>query len=201
MNIVNIRDFTLDKHNKVDDTPYGGGAGMVMKADVIGGAVQSIKKPGRKIYLSPRGRVLNQKLVKELATEKDLTLLCGRYEGVDQRVLDGCDFEEISIGDYVLTGGEMAAYVLLDAVIRLIPSVLGNKETTAEESFENDLLEYPHYTRPAIWTDPKGNEHSVPEVLSSGNHQKIKEWRDEQALKITQERRPDLLKQAKEKHT
>lgn len=193
LNTVQIRDFATDKHNTVDDTPYGGGAGMVMKADVIGKAYHSINKPGRAIYLSPRGRVLNQSLVKELAEEESLTLLCGRYEGVDQRVLDGCGFEEISIGDYVLTGGEMAAYVLLDAVIRLRPDVLGNDETTSEESFENNLLEYPHYTRPAIWKDPSGKEHPVPDVLAGGNHQKIKEWREEQALKLTKERRPDLL--------
>ncbi len=194
LNTIQIRDFTLDKHNTVDDTPYGGGAGMVMKADVIGNAYQSIKTPGRAIYLSPRGRVLDQTLVKELAQEDNLTLLCGRYEGVDQRVLDGCGFEEISIGDYVLTGGEMAAYVLLDAVIRLRPDVLGNDETTSEESFENNLLEYPHYTRPAVWTDPQGETHAVPDVLASGNHQKIKQWREEQSLKLTKERRPDLLK-------
>ncbi len=193
-NTINIRDFAHDKHNTVDDTPYGGGAGMVMRADVIENALMSIPDQGRKIYLSPRGKVLNQKLVKELSAEPALTLLCGRYEGIDQRVLDAQDFEEISIGDYVLSGGEPAALILMDACIRLREGVMGNEDTADEESFSNGLLEYPHYTRPAIWTDSNDMTHHVPEVLTSGNHAKIKEWREQKSFELTKQRRPDLLK-------
>lgn len=195
MNVVNIRDHATDKHQTVDDTPSGGGAGMVMKADVIENAYLAAKnsKKTRAIYLSPRGRTLTQDLVKELAKEENITLLCGRYEGVDQRVLDAHNFEEISIGDYVLTGGEMAAHILMDAVVRLIPDVLGNHATAGEESFENNLLEYPHYTRPSAWTDDNGNTHDIPEILTSGHHGKIKEWRHAQSVNLTRERRPDLL--------
>ncbi|HTK83508.1 MAG TPA: tRNA (guanosine(37)-N1)-methyltransferase TrmD [Patescibacteria group bacterium] len=191
---VNIRDFATDKHKTVDDTPFGGGAGMVMRADIIEKALLSVKNPGRKIYLSPRGRVLTQDLVKELAQEPALTLLCGRYEGVDQRVLDAHGFEEISIGDYVLSGGEPAALILMDACIRLLPGVMGNEETPAEESFSHGLLEYPHFTRPAEWTAADGGKHAVPPVLVSGDHGKVAQWRREQAEKLTRERRPDLLK-------
>jgi len=192
---INIRDHAgNDVHKSVDDTPYGGGAGMVMRADIIEKALLSVEKPGRKIYLSPRGKPLKQPLVQDLSTEHSLTLLCGRYEGVDQRVLDAHNFEEISIGDYVLSGGEPAALILMDACIRLLPGVMGNADTPLEESFSNGLLEYPHYTRPSEWTDTHGKTHEVPEILKSGDHKKIKEWRDEQSLKITQARRPDLLK-------
>lgn len=184
-NAINIRDFAQDKHKTVDDTPFGGGAGMVMRADVIEGALLSIQKPGRKIYLSPRGKALNQKLVEELKSEESITLLCGRYEGVDQRVLDAHGFEEISIGDYVLSGGEPAAMILMDACIRLLPGVMGNDETAGEESFSNGLLEYPHYTRPAEWTDANGKTHAVPDVLTSGNHGNVKKWRQEQSEAIT----------------
>lgn len=193
-NAVNIRDFASGVHKSVDDTPYGGGAGMVMRADIIEKALLSIKNPGRKIYLSPRGKPLTQGLVKELAAEPALTLLCGRYEGVDQRVLDAHDFEDISIGDYVLSGGEPAAMILMDACIRLLPGVMGNEATPDEESFSNGLLEYPHFTRPAEWMDSHGTKRDVPEVLQSGNHAKIKEWREEQSLALTKARRPDLLK-------
>lgn len=192
-NAIDIRDFAADKHKTVDDTPFGGGAGMVMRPDVIETALLSIKKPGRKIYLSPRGKVLTQDLVKELAREPVLTLLCGRYEGVDQRVLDAHDFEEISIGDYVLSGGEPAALILMDACIRLLPGVMGNEETSTEESFSNGLLEYPHYTRPAEWQAADGAVHAVPEVLKSGNHAEIAKWRHEKAKALTALRRPDLL--------
>lgn len=192
---INIRDFATDKHKTVDDTPYGGGAGMVMRADVLENAYMSIKSPGRRIYLSPRGRVLNQSLVQELTIAKSLTLLCGRYEGVDQRFLDAHDFEEISIGDYVLSGGEPAALILMDTCIRLIDGVMGNEETASEESFSNGLLEYPHYTRPALWTDVNGKEHSIPDILTSGDHAKVKAWREEQSFELTKQRRPDLLKQ------
>jgi tRNA (guanine37-N1)-methyltransferase len=195
-NAVNIRDFTQDVHKTVDDTPYGGGAGMVMRADIIEKALLSIPKPGRKIYLSPRGKVFNQALAKELVQEENITLLCGRYEGVDQRVLDAHDFEEISIGDYVLSGGEPAALIMMDTCIRLLPGVMGNVDTADNESFGSNtggLLEYPHYTRPAEWTDANGKTHKVPNVLTEGNHAKIDEWREEQSKKITRQRRPDLL--------
>lgn len=189
----NIREYATDKHKTVDDTPYGGGAGMIMRADVIEVALLSLPKQGRNIYLSPRGKPLTQSLVQELSSSPCLTLLCGRYEGVDQRVLDAHDFEEISIGDYVLSGGEPAALILMDACIRLLPGVMGNENTAGEESFSNGLLEYPHYTRPVIWTDHHGKEHPVPEELQSGHHARIKEWRHSQSLSLTRKRRPDLL--------
>ena len=191
---VDIREFGLGVHKAVDDTPYGGGAGMVMRADIIEKSLQAVQNPGRKIYMSPRGKVLDQAMVQELSAAPALTILCGRYEGVDQRVLDAHGFEEISIGDYVLSGGEPAALILMDACIRLLPGVMGNDETAGEESFSNGLLEYPHYTRPAEWVDAHGEARSVPEILTSGNHAKIKEWREEQSLALTKERRPDLLK-------
>lgn len=189
---VNIRDFAQDGHKSVDDTPYGGGAGMVMRPDIIEKAALSTENPGRKIYLSPRGTPLTQALVQELANEHALTLLCGRYEGVDQRVLDAQEFEEISIGDYILSGGEPAALILMDACIRLLPGVLGNEETISEESFASGLLEYPHYTRPALWTGADGRPREVPEVLTSGNHANIAAWRAEMAESLTKTRRPDL---------
>ncbi|MEM7618156.1 MAG: tRNA (guanosine(37)-N1)-methyltransferase TrmD [Pseudomonadota bacterium] len=207
-NAINIRDFATDNHKSVDDTPYGGGAGMVMRADVIERALMSITKQPesrlrdggqvktRKIYLSPRGKVLNQTLAKELSAEENITLLCGRYEGIDQRVLDAHEFEEISIGDYVLSGGEPAAMILMDACIRLLPNVMGNEDTADNESFgcaTGGLLEYPHYTRPAEWTDANGITHHVPEVLKNGDHAKIEKWRKEESLKITWAVRPDLL--------
>lgn len=191
---INIRDFAQGVHKSVDDTPYGGGAGMVMRADVIERAALSIKQPGRKIYMSPRGTPLSQSLVKELSATPALTILCGRYEGVDQRVLDAQGFEEISIGDYVLSGGEQAAMIVMDACIRLLSGVMGNEATPDEESFNNGLLEYPHYTRPADWTSADGTVYSVPDVLKSGNHADIEKWRREQALALTRQRRPDLLK-------
>jgi tRNA (guanine37-N1)-methyltransferase len=198
--LVNPRDFATDNHRVVDDTPFGGGAGMVLKPDILESAVRSIPdyQTARRIYLSPRGRVLTQALAQELITESHLILLCGRYEGVDQRFLDVYDFEEISIGDYVLSGGEPAAMILMDACIRLLPNVMGNAETAGEESFSNGLLEYPHYTRPAHWVDADGNTHSIPEILSSGHHANIQKWRYEESLKLTQERRPDLLKAHKQ---
>ena len=195
---LDIRSFATDKHATVDDTPYGGGAGMVMRPDVIDAAIRGAEAkfgvPSRKIYLSPRGRVLDQNLVKELAAEKSLLLLCGRYEGVDQRVIEAQDLEEVSLGDFVLAGGEVAAMMLIESCVRLLPGVLGNETTTDEESFEAGLLEYPHYTRPAEWQG-----HKVPDVLISGHHQKVKDWRHEQAQKITQERRPDLWTKYKQK--
>ncbi|TNE28565.1 MAG: tRNA (guanosine(37)-N1)-methyltransferase TrmD [Alphaproteobacteria bacterium] len=189
---VDIRGFTEDVHKTVDDTPFGGGAGMVMKPDIVSRAVESVKPRGRMIFLSPRGKPLTQDLVKELAAEEHLTLLCGRYEGLDQRVIDYYDMEEVSIGDYVLSGGELGAMVLMDACVRLLDGVMGNADTPEEESFENGLLEYPHYTRPSVWEAPDGSSHPVPEILTSGHHAKIAAWRHEQAERLTEGRRPDL---------
>lgn len=191
---VQIRDFGEGKHQNVDDTPFGGGAGMVMRADIIEKALLTVPDAGRRIYMSPRGKVLNQALVQELSAAPALTILCGRYEGVDQRVLDAHDIEEISIGDYVLSGGEPAALILMDACIRLLPGVMGNEATPDEESFSNGLLEYPHYTRPGEWTDANGVARSVPDVLKGGNHAEINKWRHAQSLALTERVRPDLLK-------
>lgn len=189
LNLINIRDFSKDKHKKVDDTPYGGGAGMVIRPDVVYDAYKSIKDENAKvIYMSPQGNVLNQKKVESLSKEKHLILLCGHYEGIDQRVIDEIVDEEISIGDYVLTGGEIPAMVLIDSVSRYVEGVL-TKESIKEESFSNNLLEYPQYTRPEIFLDKK-----VPEVLLSGHHENIRKWREEQSLKNTYQKRPDLLK-------
>lgn len=183
----NIRSFALDKHRSVDDTPFGGGAGMVMRPDVVDAALASLPAEGPLIYLTPRGKPLTQKRVRELAGEKQVRLLCGHFEGVDQRVLDVHDVEEISVGDYILSGGEMAALVLIDAVVRLLPGVTGNRESLTEESFETGLLEYPHYTRPQTWRDLE-----VPDVLLSGHHERIRAWRQSQAETITCQRRADL---------
>ena len=188
INPVNIRDFATDNYRSVDDAPFGGGAGMVMKPDVLGAALDSVKDSSDKlIYLSPRGTPLTQSKVKELANLSEITLVCGRFEGIDERVITRYGLEEISIGDFVLSGGEPAAICLLDAVIRLIPDVLGSPDSLTEESFENGLLEYPQYTHPRSW---QGME--VPEVLLSGNHKEIASWRKAQAEKITKDRRPDL---------
>lgn len=188
INLINIRDFSKDKHKKVDDTPYGGGAGMVIRPDVVYDAYKSIEDSNTKvIYLSPQGKTLNQKMVEELSKEESLTLLCGHYEGIDQRVLDKIVDEEVSIGDYVLTGGEIPAMVLIDAVSRYIPEVL-SEESTKEESFSDGLLEYPQYTRPEVFEGEK-----VPEILISGHHENIDKWRREEAVRITKMKRPDLL--------
>ena len=191
INLVNIRDFSEDKHNKVDDTPYGGGAGMVMMPDVVYRAYNSLenKENAKVIYMSPQGKKLNQEKVKELSKENHLIILCGHYEGIDQRVLDKIVDEEISIGDYVLTGGEIPAMVLIDSVSRYVEGVL-NKESIKEESFIENLLEYPQYTRPEVFEGEK-----VPEVLLSGNHKEIDKWRKEKSLEITKKKRPDLLKE------
>lgn len=189
INIINIRDFSKDKHKKVDDTPYGGGAGMVMMPDVVYDAYKSIKQEDAKvIFLSPQGKKLDQSKVESLAKELHLILLCGHYEGIDERVLEDIVDEEISIGDYVLTGGELPAMVLIDSVSRYVDGVLKN-ESTDEESFSNGLLEYPQYTRPEIFNNKK-----VPEVLLSGHHENIKKWRRKQSLKNTYLKRPELLK-------
>ncbi len=189
---VNIRDFATDRHKTVDDTPFGGGAGMVLKPDIVEAALLGLPNRGRTIYLSPRGRPLTHALATELAAEPALTLLRGRYEGGDNRVLEAYELEEISVGDYVLAGGEVAAMVLLETVIRLIPNVLGNSETLREESFHQPLLEYNHYTRPAKWFDKQGRLWDTPAVLLSGNHAEIAAWRRKNAETLTQERRPDL---------
>ena len=191
INLINIRDFSKDKHKKVDDTPYGGGAGMVMMPDVVYNAYNSIsqKEKAKVIYLSPQGKTLNQKKVIELSKAEHLILLCGHYEGIDQRVLDEIVDEEISIGDYVLTGGELPAMVLVDTVSRYIQGVL-KQESTKEESFTENLLEYPQYTRPEIFHEKK-----VPEVLLSGHHENIAKWRTQKALEVTKQKRPDLLEQ------
>ena len=188
LNLINIRDFAKDRHKSVDDTPYGGGAGMVMKPDVIEMALNSISDfPGQKVCLTPRGKRLSQQKVKKLSLEDGLVLLCGRYEGIDQRVIDYYNFDEISIGDYVVTGGESAAIVLLESVLRLLPNVLGGNETLKEESFsDTSLIEYPQYTKPKEW-----NGVNVPEVLISGDHGKIKNWRNKERVKITKIRKLD----------
>mgnify|MGYP004498487729 FL=1 len=190
INFINIRDFSKDKHKKVDDTPYGGGAGMVMKADVVYDAYNSIqdKENAKVIYMTPQGKTLNQKMVESLSKENHLIILCGHYEGIDQRVIDKIVDEEISIGDYVLTGGEIPAMVLIDSVSRYNEGVLST-ESIDEESFSNGLLEYPQYTRPEVFEGEK-----VPEILLSGNHQNIAKWRQEKSIEITKQKRPDLLK-------
>lgn len=187
LDTVNIRDFAQDKHRSVDDEPFGGGAGMVMRPDVLDAAIRGAQGSGPLIYMTPRGRLLDQDLAKELASGPGATVLCGRFEGVDQRVLDEHDALEVSLGDFVLSGGELPAMALLDAAVRLLPGVVGNLETLDEESFERGLLEYPHYTRPAEW---RGR--AVPEVLLSGHHERIRDWRVRQAEDITRRRRPDL---------
>lgn len=192
--LYNIRDFSENKHKKVDDYPFGGGAGMVMTPQPIFSTYEYIvdkyelENP-RVIYLSPKGRVFDQKIAKSLSLENDIIFLCGHYEGVDQRIIDLIVTDEISIGDYVLTGGELPALVMIDSIARLVPGVLNRSESHEDESFENDLLEYPQYTRPRSF-----NGLEVPEVLLSGNHKKIDEWRFDESKKITMERRPDLIK-------
>lgn len=185
---VNIRDYAFDKHGSVDDTPCGGGAGMIMRPDVLGEAIEHNYDGGKIIYMSPKGKPLTQKKVHELSKEDNLTIICGRFEGIDERVIEEYNIEEISIGDYILTGGEQAAMIMLDAVVRLLPGVLGNSASTENESFEGNLLEYPQYTRPVEW---KGRK--VPDILMSGHHENVAKWQKEQALQITKERRPDLL--------
>jgi tRNA (guanine37-N1)-methyltransferase len=184
---TDIRDFGLGRHRSVDDTPFGGGAGMVMRPDVLDAAIGAVADHRPLIVLTPRGAPLTQARVAALSTGSGAVLLCGRFEGIDQRVIEARGAEEISIGDYVLSGGEIAAFVLLDAVIRLLPGVMGAPASAVEESFSGHLLEYPHYTRPAVWA-----ERAVPAPLTSGNHQEIAAWRLREAAAITQNRRPDL---------
>jgi tRNA (guanine37-N1)-methyltransferase len=192
MEAVQIRDFATDKHRSVDDTPAGGGAGMVLRADVLARAIDAVSPAGDarpRLLMSPRGRPLTQARVRDLAAGPGAVIVCGRFEGVDQRVIEARSLEEVSIGDYVLSGGEVAAQVLLDAVIRLLPGVMGNEASGLHESFESGLLEHPHYTRPQDWEG-----RSIPAVLASGNHARIDAWRRAEAERITAERRPDLMK-------
>jgi tRNA (guanine37-N1)-methyltransferase len=193
---IDIRDFATDRHRSVDDTPAGGGAGMVMRADIAAAAIDAARKEASSgtptFYLSPRGKPLMQERARALAEGPGVLLLCGRFEGIDQRVLDARNVEEISIGDYVLSGGELAAQVLIDACVRLLPGVAGNESSLAEESFASGLLEYPHYTRPREWEG-----RAIPEVLLSGDHEKIAAWRREQAERITRDRRPDLWQKSR----
>ena len=185
---LDIRDFAVDRHKTVDSSPYGGGPGMVLRPDVLDRTLEAISDvPGRRICLSPRGRRFDQAFAKELANEPGVVLVCGRYEGIDQRVIEAREMEEVSLGDFVLTGGEIAAQALLDATVRLLPGVIGSEQGLDEESFEDGLLEYPQYTHPKIW---KGR--SVPEVLLSGNHKKIAEWKKQQSELVTRNYRPDL---------
>ena len=193
LNIVNIRDAAEDKHKTVDDTPYGGGSGMLLKADVLAKSLDQNKIEGeRVIYLSPKGKKFDQNYARELSNEKSVSFICGHFEGVDERVLSTRNIEEISIGDYILSGGETATFVLIDSILRLLPGVLGNENSRVEESFENGLLEYPQFTKPQIW-----EEKAVPDVLLSGDHNKIKDWRLSQSEAITRVRRPDLWQKYK----
>ena len=193
LNIVNIRDAAEDKHKTVDDTPYGGGSGMLLKADVLAKSLdQNIIEGERVIYLSPKGKKFDQSYAQELSNEKSVSFICGHFEGVDERVLSTRNIEELSIGDYILSGGETAAFVVIDTILRLLPGVLGNENSRVDESFENGLLEYPQYTKPQIW-----EEKAVPEVLLSGDHSKIKDWRLSQSEAITRVRRPDLWQKYK----
>jgi tRNA (guanine37-N1)-methyltransferase len=193
LKVVNIRDAAEDKHKKVDDKPFGGGSGMLLKADVLARSIDQNKKKNERIfYLSPKGKKLDQKLAQELSQEKSVNLICGHFEGVDERILSTRSIEEISIGDFILSGGEMAAFVVLDSILRLLPGVLGNDQSKNDESFMNGLLEYPQYTKPKIW-----EEKSVPEVLLSGDHNKIKDWRLSQSEAITRVLRKDLWEKYK----
>ena len=193
LKVINIRDYALDKHKTVDDTPFGGGTGMLIKPDVIAKSLDANVSSGEKIfYLTPKGNLFNQDYAKKLSKEKTINLVCGHFEGIDQRVIDSRKIEELSIGDFILSGGEAAAFVILDSILRLIPGVIGNNNSIKEESFENGLLEYPQYTKPQIW-----EKKSVPDVLLSGDHAKIKDWRLSQSEAITRDRRPDMWQKYK----
>jgi len=193
LKVINIRDSAEDKHKTVDDSPFGGGSGMLIKADILAKSIdQNIEEGERIFYLSPKGKKFDQKFAKELSNEKSISLICGHFEGVDERILSTRKIEEISIGDFILSGGETAAFLILDSILRLLPGVLGNEQSINDESFENGLLEYPQYTKPQIWEGK-----SVPEVLLSGDHGKIKDWRLSQSEAITRDRRPDLWEKYK----
>jgi tRNA (guanine37-N1)-methyltransferase len=194
---INLHDFGIDNRKSVDDDPFGGGPGMILRPDVVEKALLSISKKkslnSTKIYLTPSGILLNQRKLGFLSKLDEIIILCGRFEGVDQRAIDVLGFDEVSIGDYVLAGGEIAAQVLLEGCIRLIPGVLGHPKSLLEESFSNNLLEYPQYTRPQVWEDSQGNKHDVPEVLTSGHHDNIKKWRQNKSVEKTKKIRPDLI--------
>ena len=193
LEIVNIRDFANDKHKTVDDTTYGGGFGMLMRPGVLANSLdKKIKSTEKIIYLSPKGKLFNQNMARKLSKEKTINLICGHFEGVDQRLIESRGIEEISIGDFILSGGETASFIVLDSILRLIPGIIGNNKSISDESFENNLLEYPQYTKPQIW-EKKG----IPEVLLSGDHAKIKDWRLSQSEAITRDRRPDLWQKYK----
>ena len=193
LNVINIRDAATDKHKTVDDTHYGGGTGMLLKPDVLANSIdKNVNKEDRIFYLSPRGKIFNQKLAQDLSKEKSFSLICGHFEGVDERILATRNIEELSVGDYVLSGGETAALIVIDSILRLLPGVLGNNKSVSEETFGNGLLEYPQYTKPQVW-----EEKSVPDVLLSGDHNKIKDWRLSQSEAITRVRRPDLWQKYK----
>ena len=193
LDIINIRDSAEDKHKTVDDTPFGGGSGMLIKPDVLASSIDKHVSKNEKIfYLSPKGKLFNQKTAKFLSKERCVNLICGHFEGVDQRLLETRNIEEISVGDYILSGGETAALVIIDSILRLVPGILGNEKSVYEESFENGLLEYPQYTKPQLW-----EEKNVPDVLLSGDHSKIKDWRLSQSEAITRHRRPDLWQKYK----
>ena len=193
LKVVNIRDSAEDKHKTVDDTPFGGGSGMLLKSDVLAKSIdQNINIGERVFYLSPKGKKFDQKIAKDLSKEKNINLICGHFEGIDERILTTRNIEEISIGDFILSGGESAAFVIIDSILRLLPGVIGNDMSKKNESFENGLLEYPQYTKPLIW-----EKKSVPEVLLSGDHAKIKDWRLSQSEAITRDRRPDLWQKYK----
>ena len=193
LKVVNIRDYTEDKHKTVDDTPFGGGSGMLLKPDILARSIdENIKKDEKIFYLSPKGKKFDQSIAKELSKEKSVNLICGHFEGVDERILSTRNIQEISIGDFILSGGETAAYIIIDSVLRLLPGVLGNEKSKNDESFEKGLLEYPQYTKPQI-----REKKSVPNVLLSGDHAKIKDWRLAQAEAITRDRRPDLWQKYK----
>ena len=193
LKLINIRDYADDKHKTVDDTPYGGGVGMLMRPDVVAKSLDAnLEEKETVYYLSPKGKIFNQDIAKDIVKKNKVNILCGHFEGVDQRVLDSRNVEEISIGDFILSGGEMASFIVLDTVLRLVPGVLGNLNSTKDESFENGLLEYPQYTKPQIW-----EKLSVPDILLSGDHNKIKSWRLSQSEAITRHRRPDLWQKYK----
>ena len=193
LKLINIRDYAEDKHKTVDDTPYGGGVGMLMRPDVVAKSLDANLEEKEIIYyLTPKGKIFNQNIAQDIVKKNKVNILCGHFEGVDQRVLDSRNVEEISIGDFILSGGEMASFVVLDTVLRLVPGVLGNLNSTKDESFENGLLEYPQYTKPQIW-----EKLSVPDILLSGDHNKIKSWRLSQSEAITRHRRPDLWQKYK----
>ncbi len=193
LKLINIRDYADDKHKTVDDTPYGGGVGMLMRPDVVAKSLDSnLEEKETVYYLTPKGKIFNQNIAQDIVKKNKVNILCGHFEGVDQRVLDSRNVEEISIGDFILSGGEMATFIVLDTVLRLVPGVLGNLNSTKDESFENGLLEYPQYTKPQIW-----EKLSVPDILLSGDHNKIKSWRLSQSEAITRHRRPDLWQKYK----